>query len=199
LAETGEEKYGLALEAQIVAMKDRLRYFLKKTFRLSDIDLDDLTQDTLMAAVQAVRREDFHLETGTTLSTFVHAIAKHKALDFIKSRQVRQHPSIDDVKRPLPVARDPDPDLSVQDLIERVAAIIENLPEVEGHILYLIYFRGYSVSAVAEELHLPATRVSTIKFAAMHKVRQRCEKEGLMQAAMAVLVLWNFWRVIYGL
>ena len=199
MAKTGEEKYGLALEAQIVAMRDRLRYFLKKSFGLSDIALDDLTQETLMAAVQAVRREDFQLEASTTLSTFVHAIAKHKALDFFKSRQVRQHPSIDDEKRALRVVPDPGPDLSRQDLVERVATIIDSLPEVEAQILYLIYFRGYSVSAVADELHLPATRVSTIKFAAMHKVRQRCEEEGLMPAAMAALVCWNFWRVVYGL
>lgn len=199
MAEGGEGKEWRSLEEQISAMANRLRYFLKKSFALQAADIEDVTQEVLMAAIEAVRREGFQLESNASLSTFVHAIAKHKALDFLKSQRVRKHSPLETKNggRPIP-ADDLEHAITDKDLLQKIRKLMKRLPEKESYMLELIYFRGYKVAAVAEEMNLDPTQVSVIKFAAMKKLCRWCEEEGLL-TVVAAFLWFTLWRVIYGM
>lgn len=199
MPESGEGKCRQALEEQISAMAGRIRYFLKKSFGLQSADVEDVTQETLLAAVAAVRSEGFQLEPNARLTTFVHAIAKHKALDFLKSRRVRRHRSLDDERGKIQIAIDLGPELVKADLLQRIATLIERLPEKQAFVLYLIYDQGYSVAAAASEMNITATQVSTLKFAALGKLRQWSSEEGLLLVVIAAFLWWTLWRMIHGL
>jgi len=199
LAFGGEEKARRALEAQISAMADRIRYFLRKAHGLQAADLEDVAQEALLAAVEAVRREGFQLQATATLSTFVHAIAKHKALDFLKSRRVRRHESLGGQTGKIQIVVDLGAAIANDDFLENLAKMIERLPAMQARILYLIYDQGYSVADAADEMKIAATQLSTLKFAALAKLRQWCSEQGLLLAVAAAGLWWILWRVIHGL
>lgn len=184
-------------EEQISRMAPAIHYFLRKRYSLSDDVAWDLTHDTIVAALEAVRKPGFELNAETQLATFVHGIAKHKAADYFKHQRVRRHPSLDDEKNKFSSLAEPEPGLPEMDS-GKLRVFIERLPQPQGHILYLMFFKGYKVREVSREMKIEATQVSTLKFTAIKQLRVWCEEEGLSPAILLVAA-WNLWRLIHGL
>lgn len=193
----GAGNSGHAYEQQISAMVERICYFLRKNFGLDDEQAKDLAHDSVVAAIQRVREPKFALQDGVQLATFVHSIAKHKALDFLKGRPHRQHRSIDDEDIKSRIVVESEWELTEAD-IEKIKKLIDRLGEPQNRILYLIYYEGYKVADVAEQIKMAATQVSMHKFTALKQLREWCEEEGI-SLALLVVVLWNLWRLIHGL
>lgn len=199
MSESEAGKSRQTLENEISAMAKRIRYYLRKNYVLNDVEVEDITQDALVAAIEAVRRPEFRLDTNTRLTTFVHGIAKHKALDHFKAKRVRRHPSLDDEKKKVQIPIDPDPEIATKDFLERVKTLIDRLPKQQAQVLDLIFHQGYSVADTAKAMNLAATQVSTLKFAALAKLRQWCLDEGFLLSVVAMMVWGILWRVIHGL
>lgn len=196
---SGDQKKQAAIEEQICAMAKVIGYFLHKNYSSLDGEqVKDLVHDVIIAAIEAVRRTEFQLHADTTLTTYVHSIARHKALDFLKYGKIRRHESLDhDVEKFLELQDDPKPDLADLD-ISKLAELVSRLGEPRDRILYLCYFEGYKVAEVAQELNMAPTQVSMHKFTALKQLRDWCEEEGITLAFMAV-ALWNLWRIIHDL
>ena len=186
-----------AYEQPISAMAPAIRYFLRKKYDLNDEQTKDLAHDVIVAAIEAVRKPGFELMSGVKLTTFVHSIAKHKALDFFKGQRHRQHKSIEGDEKIEKIPDDPPAAYAEIDIL-KIQKMVNRLGEPQSRILYLIFYKGYKVADVAEELNMPAAQISSLKFAALARLRQWCNEDGLFLAVAAV-VLWNLWRIIHGL
>jgi RNA polymerase sigma factor (sigma-70 family) len=187
-----------AFDEQISAMAPAIRYFLRKKYELNDEQAKDLAHDVIVAAIEAVRKPDFELKPGVMLTTFVHSIAKHKALDFFKGQRHRRHKSIEGDEKIEKIPDNPPAAFAEIDIL-KLQKMIRRLGEPQSRILYLIFYKGYKVADVAEEMNMPAAQISSLKFAALAKLREWCNEDGLFLAVTAALMLWNLWRMIHGL
>jgi len=197
VSESGAGNNRQAWETQISEMASRIRYYLQKSFSLTKEQAEDITQDTLTAAIERVREPDFALKLDAQLTTFVHSIAKHKAIDYLKYKKIRNHPSLDDAKNKIHVVVDPELKLPEADKA-KLKKLVESLPDPQGRILYLVYFEGHKVAEVAVIIGKDATQITALKFAALKKLREWCQEKGITLAVLA-LALWNLWRLIHGL
>jgi RNA polymerase sigma factor (sigma-70 family) len=186
-----------AWEKEISAMAPPIHYYLLKNYPITEEQAEDLVQDTMRAAIEKVREPGFALKPGTQLTTFVHSIAKHKALDFLKGQRVRKHTPIDDEMIAMRLVVDSSKTMTEAD-VEKLRKLIDRLEEPKSRILYFIYFGGYKVAEVSAEMNMPPAQVSTLKFAALRQLREWCEEEGLSLAILMVAG-WNLWRLIHGL
>jgi len=196
--DSGDGKSKHPFEEPISAMTPAIRYFLRKKYELNDEQAKDLAHDVIIAAIEAVRKPGFGLMSGVKLTTFVHSIAKHKALDYFKGQRHRRHKSIEGDEKIEKIPDDPPAAFAEIDIL-KIQKMVDRLGEPQSRILYLIYYRGYKVSDVAEEMNMPAAQISSLKFVALAKLRQWCNENELFLAITAALMLWNLWRIIHGL
>jgi RNA polymerase sigma-70 factor (ECF subfamily) len=139
--------------------------------RLRDPDLaDDVVQETLARALAAIREG----KAGDIrdLGAFVHGIARHVILDFIRARQR------DAGAEPLRDTADP---ASLRDALShvvsaeeraRVRAALQQLTASDRNILHLSFFEGLSCTEVAERLGLNSLRVRKRKSRALERLRR---------------------------
>ncbi len=195
---SGDGKGKHPFEEPISRMAPAIRYFLRKKYDLNDEQAKDLAHDVIIAAIEAVRKPGFELKPGVLLTTFVHSIAIHKALDYFKGQRHRRHKSIEGDKKIEKIQDDPPAEYAEIDII-KIQKMVDRLGEPSSRILYMIFYKGYKVADVAEELNMPAAQISSLKFAALARLRQWCNEDGLFLAVTAAVVLWNLWRLIHGL
>ena len=187
------------IEEEIATLAAAIRCFLRHRFSVNEHDLQDLVQETLTAAIEAVRRPGFTLDPGTKLTTFVLGIARHKALDFKKAGWMRKRSPMDRLNGKVDDSTDPESEAVTAEFVQNVKMLIDRLPEQQARVVDLYYAQGYSVAEIAKALELKAQEVSTLKFAALAKLRQWGSKEGFLLAIAAVFSWWTFWRLIHGL
>jgi len=121
----------------------------------SAADCEDVVQETLLA---------MHLKRDTwdetqPLEPWLRAIARHKLVDHLRRRGVRDHVSIDDQVDCLAAGSDPDPDARtdsrrlLESLPDRQRRIVEEI-SIEGHRAAEVAVRfGMSEGAVRVTLH----------------------------------------------
>lgn len=165
-------------ERQLAAMADKIGYFLRKSFGISNLrDLEDLTQETLLGVLEAVRRDGFRLDPNTRFTTFVLAVAKNKARDFLRRESLRRHEPLDG-HAVESAAHQPHETQEMQDLINKLRRLMKYLPAEQAEVMYLMFAEGCSVAEVAEKLGLTAARVSNLKFQALEHLVRWCRKSG---------------------
>ncbi|MBO4487395.1 MAG: sigma-70 family RNA polymerase sigma factor [Bacteroidaceae bacterium] len=113
-------------------------------------DAEELTQDTFIKAIEHIR--SFRPADGT-LAAWLHTIAYNSALDFISHR--RPHivsMDTEELSRLMVSDTEIDQELaSIEDAkLERMNAMIRDLPAQEKMVLNLYYHDGYSLSETAE-------------------------------------------------
>jgi len=159
---------GSELEQQIGAMAPAIRYFLREAYGLNDELAKDLTQDVIVAAIEAVRKPGFELKSDVKLATFVHSIVRHKALDFLGARS-RRPIDVEDIKFRIVVESGSEP---TEANIEKIKKWIDRLGEPQSQIIHLIYYQGLKVADVAKKLNIAARQVSMFKFMALRQLHE---------------------------
>ena len=137
--------------------REFLESFQKKVFRLvasilgpyRDMDVEDVTQEVFLEAYRSWSRY-----RGEALrSTWLYAIARHRALDARKRARFRlPHVEPSDLLPAPP--RDADQQLAV-------ARAVERLPETYRTLLYLYYWQGCGVDEIAEFTGMPSGTVKS--------------------------------------
>jgi len=105
------------------------------------------------------------------VSTWILAIAKHKALHALSQRHL-EHADLDDISDTLPSDL-PDPESSSIEA-ERAAALwrcIQRLPEAHRECLHMVYYEGLSLAEVAQFQEVPENTVKTRLFHARKKLQ----------------------------
>jgi RNA polymerase sigma-70 factor (ECF subfamily) len=133
-----------------------------------DVDLaNQVVTDTLFD----VWRFPHRFNGKSKVSTWVLAIAKHKALHALRQRH-SDHVDLDDVCDTL-VSEIGDPEASSLGA-ERAAALwrcIESLPDTHRECLHLVFYEGMRLAEVAEIQMVPENTVKTRLFHARKKLQ----------------------------
>ena len=138
---------GLAGEAQAyhVFLKDlgaHVRAFLRRRLASLPDEIEDLVQDTLLA----VHNQRHTYRADQPVTAWVHAIARYKLIDLLRSRSVREalHDPIDDDME-LFAASDTD----ATDARRDVAQLLEQLPDSQRLPIVHTKLEGLSVAEAA--------------------------------------------------
>ncbi len=116
-------------------------FFRRRLFNWPD-DVEDLVQETLMAV--HARRETY--QPDQPLTAWVHAIARYKLIDLLRSRSVREalHDPLDD-ELELFAASEQDAGDARRDL----GALLASLPERQRVPIEMVKIQGRSVAETA--------------------------------------------------
>jgi len=131
-------------------------------------DSEDLTTEILQAVLLNLRKGAFHGDC--LLSTYVYAITKNKVAEFLRRRRPETSELTDDL---------PDPSLPTEELLvqrevaQAVGSALESLKPKYRIVLYLYYFKGLSISQIADRLAVPPRRISEWKDYALRVMRGR--------------------------
>ncbi|MBY0503389.1 MAG: sigma-70 family RNA polymerase sigma factor [Bryobacteraceae bacterium] len=136
---------------------------------------EDLTQEVFLRVWNRI--PTFDAERGS-LSTWLLTIARHSAIDFLRSRggkQERLNVSIDAMERPL-AGGNAETELQTAGDAKRVRAAMDRLEPKHRQLLELAYFDGLSQSEMAEKLELPLGTVKTWVRSALRQLRENLQQ-----------------------
>jgi RNA polymerase sigma-70 factor (ECF subfamily) len=118
--------------------------------RIGDADVEDVVQETLLAI--HLKRQTW--DPSQKLTPWVHAIARHKAIDAMRRRGVRKAEPIEDFEAVLAAPEAPDP--HARSDVER---LMETLPTRAREIVRSISLEEHSIEATAARLGMTQVAV----------------------------------------
>ncbi len=136
---------------------------------------EDLTQEVFLRVWNRI--PSFDTERGS-LSTWVLTIARHSAIDFLRSRggkQARLNISMETLERPL-TGGNAETELQSATDAKKVRAAMARLEPKHRQLLELAYFDGLSQSEMAEKLELPLGTVKTWVRTALRQLRENLQQ-----------------------
>ena len=136
---------------------------------------EDLTQEVFLRVWNRI--PSFDGERGS-LSTWVLTIARHSAIDFLRSRagkQGRLSISMETLERPLS-GGNAESELQSATDAKKVRAAMERLEPKHRQLLELAYFDGLSQTEMAEKLELPLGTVKTWVRSALRQLRENLQQ-----------------------
>ncbi|MEZ5668465.1 MAG: sigma-70 family RNA polymerase sigma factor [Alphaproteobacteria bacterium] len=136
------------------------------------IDADELVQDVMLTIW---RRAALYDPDRAVLSAWVFAIARNRRIDLLRSSKRAQLDPRDPAFHPAeqPAADDR---LARTERLERLTALIEELPVEQRDLLKRSYFDDKSHSALADELGLPLGTVKSRLRLALARLRRAIEE-----------------------
>ena len=139
---------------------------------------EDLTQEVFIRVWNRI--PTFDIDRGH-LSTWVLTIARHSAIDFLRSRggkQSRLNISIDAMDRPL-AGHDGARQLESFSDARKIRSAMSNLNAKHRELLELAYFEGLSQSEISSKLCVPLGTVKTWVGSALRSLRDHLVDEEL--------------------
>jgi len=131
-------------------------------------DCEDLTNEILQGAIATLRKGAFRGECQ--LSTFLHAVARNKIAEYLR----RRRPETRRLTEEIPDSRISPADAAEREEIGRaVRDAVAHLKPKYREVLYLYYYRGLTIAQIAEQLGIPARRVSERKDYGLKVIRSR--------------------------
>jgi RNA polymerase sigma-70 factor, ECF subfamily len=151
--------------------------FLVKTLRDREAAADVLN-DTMLD----VWRQAGRFEGKSSVTTWIYAIAHHKAISWLRRR--REVELSDEMAAEI---ADDAPSAEVRlaeaDVAMAIARLMERLSVDHRVVLQLAYFQEFSVNQIAEILDCPENTVKTRMFYARQRLKTLLEAEGIEGAA----------------
>lgn len=154
---------------------NRVRAFLARMSPLCSL-VEEALNDTMLA----VWRRSSHYDGSCRLSTWIFAIAQHKALHLLRHARVRARPT---PSEPSP-RNEPDTEAQMSQLRERLLRALTTLPPEQLTVLQLTYFEGYGCREVASLMQCRVETVKTRMFHARRKLRRMLSARGTVQAPL---------------
>ncbi len=131
-------------------------------------DVEDLTAEAFLRAWKA--RHRFSGDADAALG-WVITIARRLVIDARRRNSVRRHESLDDTQIAT-TAADPHGEVAQREQVERLATLLDQLPDEQREMLVLRYLLGWRVSRIAEQLSLKENTVSVIIRRALQRLRR---------------------------
>jgi RNA polymerase sigma-70 factor, ECF subfamily len=168
-AREGDREAFAQLVAQTMAP---LRAFLSRQLRDAE-EVDDLTQDIYIRAWTKLGE----LRDADRFAGWLWRIARFAAIDHTRHRCAKSRDfvttPIEDLSEPMAPDLEAAQWLEREGLRQRVAACLEEMPELPREILRLRYAEGLSYLGIAERLELKPTQVKARLARARRKIRGR--------------------------
>jgi RNA polymerase sigma-70 factor, ECF subfamily len=138
---------------------------------------EDITSDVFLS----VWRQAGRFQARSSVSTWLLAIARHKAISELRRRREEQI-DISEIEMEDP-ADDPEIAFQKKDRGETIRHCLMQLTPEQREIIDLAYYHGKSVEEVAEIIGIPRNTVKTRMFRARKRLSEVLEGAGVVSAA----------------
>jgi len=168
------------VEAEWIASQRQLvKYYLKKKWYIDGMDLEEVTQETMVAALQSFG--NYEARNNAEPGTFLIGIAKNVAQTYFRKRgryQRRTAPlefadSIGDIFHDQAEANE------LGRLLKEKLAL---LPEKYVQVLELVFYKGFKEGEIAKILNLPRDKVYNYKSDGLKRLRKLCKKDPVFKS-----------------
>jgi RNA polymerase sigma-70 factor (ECF subfamily) len=147
------------------------RIFVMALARTRDREVArDLTQDVLIAVLQALRNGQMR-EPGR-LTGFIYGTARNLVNNYFRS--CTQQPNFESLSEDLPVAGTDNPETAARR--DMVRGLLARVHTVDRKILLMMLVEGYKAEEVAFQLHLSSEVVRQRKSRALKKIVERVKR-----------------------
>jgi RNA polymerase sigma-70 factor (ECF subfamily) len=158
----------------IASRRDAVKHYLWKKWNLCDDDLEDVLQETMMAALQSFA--NYEGRNNAEPGTYLIGIAKNVVQSFFRRRDRHEHR-----RAPIELAesigvvfRDK---TEAEELAKLLREKFSKLPKIYVQVLKLIYYQDYKERDAAAELGIPVGKLYSLKSDALKRLRKLCKKD----------------------
>jgi RNA polymerase sigma factor (sigma-70 family) len=158
----------------IASRRDAVRYYLCKKWHLRGDELEEVLQETMMAALQSFG--NYQGLNNAEPGTYLIGIAKNVVQSYFRrlERHERRQVPIELAECMEVVFKDEAEAAEVARLLKEK---ISKLPKKYVQVLDLIFYQHYREGETAKKLGIPASRVYSIKSDALKRLRKLCRKD----------------------
>ncbi len=138
-------------------------------------DAEEVLQETFLQAWNQAGRYD---QARSSVSTWLVLIARSRAIDRLRTRQVVDRTLAALEQEPLPDTSSPGiASVLSQEREVRIRHELSKLPPEQTEVLHLAFYRGLSQSQIAAQTGIPLGTVKTRTLLALRKLRQALQSE----------------------
>jgi RNA polymerase sigma-70 factor (ECF subfamily) len=176
------------LQSIAVGDKHALRMLLARhnvrlyRFLLGFVKDESIAEELANEVFLDVWRKTARYEGRSLVSTWLLAIARHKALSALRRRPIEQldEEAAERIEDPMD-----NPEVTMQTLqrSEILLACLTQLPSAHREIIDLVYYHEQSIKEVAEVIGIPQNTVKTRMFYARHRLAKLLDTAGLGRAS----------------
>jgi RNA polymerase sigma factor (sigma-70 family) len=158
----------------IASRREAVKYYLCKRWNLCGDELEDVLQETMVAALQSF--SNFKGLNNAEPGTYLIGIAKNTAQSYFRSRNrhLRRCAPIELAESIGVVFRD---EAEIEEVSKILKEKISKLPKNYVQILELIFYQHYREREVAVKLGIPVDKVYSLKSDALKRLRKLCKKD----------------------
>jgi RNA polymerase sigma-70 factor (ECF subfamily) len=151
-----------------------IRHKIRHAVHPDSGEVDDLVAEVHLAVLQCVRAKKIKMERDDALGAYIYGITRNKIYDYYAKTR-RDHSLLSLTEHDLVIVEE----LRVE-RIERERILrkeLERLPGKYQRVLYLRFYKDFSVSEIADQLNLPPRRVSERIHYAIKVLKKQSKKK----------------------
>ncbi|MDZ7391614.1 MAG: sigma-70 family RNA polymerase sigma factor [candidate division KSB1 bacterium] len=160
----------------LLHFRQRIIHKVRFSLGLSNKDWEDVVSEVQLALLSSLRHGRFDVSKGVPLGSYVYAITMNKIRDYFKQHKKEQTVIADPGSENDMVVEEED-SLEHQELKTFLRGGLARLKLKYREVLYLRYFKEYSITQISQEIKLPPRRVSERIHYALKLLREQCKKE----------------------
>lgn len=151
-------------------------------------DRKDLVNDIQIAIILSLRSGKYDLNKNTPLGSYIFGITMNKLRDYYKSRKIKSRiindNNIDKYKSNIKQF-----DLENKELGKILRILLKKLKMKYKEVLYLKYFKQFSVQEISKKINLPPRKVSERLHYALKLLRKECKRKNIFSIFQCLLLI----------
>ena len=179
---SAEEAYQAFCEGELSAFDEIMEqfqqgliYFLRGYVRCYDI-AEDLAEDSFVELLMHPGR----FRGQSSLKTFLYAVARHKAIDYLRREQRRPTVALDDLAEQRDDGDSPEEYYLSQERAQTIAKAIETIPKEYREVLRLLYLERLRYEEIARIMHKNLKQIDNLAYRARGALRNALGKEAII-------------------
>lgn len=145
---------------------------------LSNPDWKDIVSEIQLAVLESLRHGRFDVQRGSSLGSYIYGITMNKIRDYFKQQKKKKRFAIDSEGMEDPSADEID-DFEQKERSYLLRGLLKGLKLKYKEVLYLRYYKEYSISEISQIINLPPRRVSERINYAVKLLKKECDKNKL--------------------
>jgi len=145
---------------------------------MSNADWKDIVSEIQLALLDSLRNGRFDVQRGSSLGSYIYGITMNKVRDYFKQQEKRKLISTNSEQSDNWSVNEAD-ELEQKEIHNLLRSLLENLKLKYKEVLYLRYYKEYSISEISQIIGLPPRRVSERIHYAVKLLKKECEKKKL--------------------
>jgi len=158
----------------IASRREAVKHYLWKKWNLNDLDLEEVLQETMVAALQSF--DKYEARNNAEPATYLIGIAKNVVQTYFRRRDRHEHR-----RAPIEMAESMGvlfhDEAEAQELAGLLREKFAKLPKKYVQVLELIYYQEYKEGDAAAAMGIAVDKFYSLKSDALKRLRKLCKND----------------------